>query len=81
MYSYPLIEQADFPPQIGVSLVGWNVIKISHKVKKISPKVLLYYTDGDGSYPENKPQYPVIWLMTSNSTIPPWGKIIKLEEE
>ena len=31
----PPTEQADFPPQIGVSLVGRNVIKVSHKIKKI----------------------------------------------
>ena len=35
MYCYPQMEQTDYPPQIGVSLVGRNVIKVSHKVKKI----------------------------------------------
>ena len=30
------MEQADFPPQIGVSLAGRNVIKVSHKIKKNS---------------------------------------------
>ena len=29
------MEQTDSPPQIGVSSVGRNVIKVSHKVKKI----------------------------------------------
>ena len=31
----PPMEQADSPPQIGVSLVGRNVNKVLHKVKKI----------------------------------------------
>ena len=35
MYCYPQMEQTDFPPQIGVSLAGRNVIKVSHKIKKI----------------------------------------------
>ena len=48
------------------------------KRNKIFPKVLLYYTDSIGTYPEKKPQYPVIWLVTSDNAHPPWGKIIKL---
>ena len=35
MYCYPQMEQTDFPPQIGVSLAGRNVIRVSHKIKKI----------------------------------------------
>ena len=47
------------------------------KEKKLSPKVLLYYTDGHGTYPEKKPEYPVIWVLTENGNIP-WGIKIKL---
>jgi predicted metal-dependent peptidase len=45
--------------------------------KKIQPKVLLYYTDGCGTYPEKKPEYPVIWLLTEKVSVP-WGKKIIL---
>ena len=31
----PQMEQTDFPPQIGVSWAGRNVIKVLHKIKKI----------------------------------------------
>ena len=47
------------------------------KEEKISPKVLLYYTDGCGSCPAKAPEYPVIWVLTENANIP-WGKKIKL---
>ena len=44
--------------------------------KKIQPKVLLYYTDGCGAYPEKKPEYPVIWLLTTKASVPFGKKII-----
>lgn len=47
------------------------------KEKKIQPKVMLYYTDGCGAYPEKKPEYPVIWLLTEKVSVP-WGKKIIL---
>ena len=47
------------------------------KEKNMTPKVLLYYTDGCGDFPKNKPEYPVIWLLTKDADVP-WGKKIKL---
>lgn len=44
--------------------------------KKIQPKVLLYYTDGCGDYPEKKPEYPIIWLLTAKASVPFGKKII-----
>ncbi|MBO5760555.1 MAG: hypothetical protein J6S53_03305 [Lentisphaeria bacterium] len=58
---------------------GTNFIPVFEyiKEKKIQPKVLLYYTDGCGAYPEKKPEYPVIWLLTKKVSVP-WGKKIIL---
>ena len=45
------------------------------KEKKINPRVLLYYTDGAGRFPEKAPAYPVIWALSDNVKVP-WGKKI-----
>jgi predicted metal-dependent peptidase len=46
--------------------------------RNINPAVLLYLTDGYGSYPE-MPQYPVIWVLTGkDAQKPPWGAIAYL---
>ena len=50
------------------------------KNKKLSPKVLLYYTDGCGSFPKTRPAYPVLWLLTEKSDVP-WGKTIMIGKD
>ena len=39
MYCYSQMKQVAPPPQIGVSLAGQNVIKVSHKIKKFSEEL------------------------------------------
>ena len=47
----------------------------------LTPNVLIYFTDGEGPAPENKPPYPVIWMLTKNGKAPvPWGHAINYEE-
>lgn len=40
---------------------------------KITPRILLYYTDGEGVFPEKPPAYPVFWVLTKDAEVP-WGK-------
>ena len=38
---------------------------------------LIYLTDGDGSFPEKAPSYPVLWIMTTrNCSLAPFGQTI-----
>jgi predicted metal-dependent peptidase len=39
--------------------------------KNINPEVLIYITDGFGTYPERAPFYPVLWVLTPNHENPP----------
>ena len=50
------------------------------RVKELgaSPELLIYLTDGWGSFPEKKPSYPVIWVLTRGGNAAPWGKNIDL---
>jgi len=41
------------------------------------PDLLLYFTDGEGSFPDREPPYPVIWLVKGKAKVP-WGQRIQL---
>ena len=41
------------------------------------PDLLIYFTDGQGRFPESEPTVPVIWLIKGKQTVP-WGVRIQL---
>jgi len=41
------------------------------------PDLLLYFTDAEGHFPEQAPDYPVVWLVKGKSRVP-WGERIQL---
>ncbi len=45
---------------------GTDFVPVFDLIKKtnIDPALLIYFTDGDGNYPKEKPEYPVLWVMT-----------------
>lgn len=43
----------------------------------VNPDVLCIFTDGHTPYPDDEPDYPVIWVMTSDKRAP-FGETIKL---
>ena len=45
----------------------------------IEPVCLLYLTDMYGSFPEKAPDYPVMWVATTDMKNNPWGEIVRLE--
>jgi predicted metal-dependent peptidase len=49
------------------------------KKEKITPKVLIYYTDGEGALPPKAPPYPVLWMLSREQNMP-WGKKIVISE-
>lgn len=49
------------------------------KKEKITPKVLIYYTDGEGALPPKAPPYPVLWMLSQEQNMP-WGKKIVISE-
>ncbi len=43
------------------------------------PDALIYLTDGEGSFPKNPPEYPVLWIITGNARpIVPFGEVIRI---
>lgn len=59
---------------------GTSFIPVFEAVKKsrCKPSILIYLTDGMGDYPESKPPYPVLWVLTKDHTVPPWGKTCQI---
>jgi predicted metal-dependent peptidase len=43
------------------------------------PDVLLYFTDANGTFPDNPPFFPVLWLIKGRLPVP-WGQRIQLNE-
>ncbi len=41
------------------------------------PDLLVYFTDAQGEFPEQPPNYPVIWLVKGKSPVP-WGERVQL---
>lgn len=44
----------------------------------LKPDCLVYLTDGYGPFPDQEPQYPVLWCMTTD-VVPPWGDYVRIE--
>lgn len=45
----------------------------------IRPDALVYFTDGEGEFPENPPDYPVLWLIKGRAAVP-WGRRAQLND-
>lgn len=45
----------------------------------LTPELLIYFTDGYGSFPNFDPPYPVVWIMTTDIQ-PPFGEIVEYTE-
>ena len=46
---------------------------------QIVPRALVYLTDGHGPFPEQEPDFPVMWVINNHDVIPPWGEHLILE--
>ena len=42
------------------------------------PAAFIYLTDGYGPFPDQAPNYPVLWCMTTN-VVPPWGEHVRIK--
>ncbi|HEY9149544.1 MAG TPA: VWA-like domain-containing protein, partial [Gammaproteobacteria bacterium] len=42
-----------------------------------NPDLLVYFTDADGEFPKQEPEFPVLWLVKGRGKVP-WGQRIQL---
>ncbi len=45
--------------------------------ERLSPDLLVYFTDAEGQFPEHEPRYPVVWLVKGKAPVP-FGARIQL---
>jgi predicted metal-dependent peptidase len=44
---------------------------------RIKPDYCVFFTDGYGSFPDNKPPFNTLWVMTSE-VVPPFGEVVRV---
>lgn len=47
--------------------------------RQITPRALVYLTDGYGPFPEIEPEFPVLWVINNHKITPPHGEHLILE--
>jgi len=61
---------------------GTNFVPLFEEIEKTGKKkFLIIFTDGFGTFPQTKPSYPVLWVLTAESINPdkiPFGTIAKI---
>jgi predicted metal-dependent peptidase len=83
VHTWKVIRVAEGEPWPDIELRGGGGTDFRPVFRKVEecglhPRALLYLTDGYGTYPETKPRYPVVWVLTPSHHRPPWGQIVVL---
>jgi predicted metal-dependent peptidase len=42
---------------------------------------MIFFSDGCATYPDSKPKYPVLWVLTKENSTPPFGKVAFVLDE
>lgn len=61
---------------------AFNIIDEKMHQENLKPDLVVYFTDGYGTFPQHEPEYPVIWVSThSDKSHYPWGKVVLMEDK
>lgn len=62
---------------------GTSFVPVFEKISELcragyleTPSALIYFTDTLGEFPDEKPEYPVIWVTSYKSAEVPWGELV-----
>ena len=55
-------------------------VEVAQYMEEIPP-VLIYMTDGYGTFPDREPHYPVIWVMINSDVDAPFGKVVRVKHK
>lgn len=84
IYSECTIRQfEDIMSKLNVGGYGGTDLRPPFKVvkeKRLNPKVFIYFSDLFGTFPKEKPRYPVVWVTPKNHGEAPWGKVITIND-
>ena len=70
-------EQVTFRPG---GFGGTSFVPVFEWIEKegIDPACLIYFTDLEGTFPDDEPPYPVLWIDCAGTEVAPWGETIKI---
>ena len=75
-----LTPQDEFPHEFPKENGGTSFVPVFEKITELELELagLVYLTDGEGLYPKDAPEYPVIWVLNKKGKVP-WGEYVELE--
>jgi len=73
------IEAFDPEPTLKIGRGGTRFEPVFEALEKTypTPRLLLYFTDLCGSFPDNPPPYPVLWIVVDGETKAPFGQVFQ----
>lgn len=76
---HPIGPEDPVPSRLGGG-GGTSFVPVFDLLKKenITPHVLIYFTDGYGTFPQ-EPEYPVVWMVVNSDVVPPFGNIVHVK--
>ncbi len=81
VHAHHVIQPFDELPKVIVGRGGTSFIPAIEEASKLEVTSIVYFTDGNGTYPEEEPDIPVIWCMLEGYQQPPWGRVIEIPNE
>lgn len=77
------VRLKDFDPLIFSGGGGTDFSPVFKHLEQSPPRMLIYFTDGFGKFPEEEPPFPVIWAMCEDKDQPcntkvPFGEILRI---
>ncbi len=80
-------EVVEYPNELDFKQVlkgrgGTSFIPVFDKIRDegIRPSCLVYLTDTYGSFPDEQPEYPVLWIINNTEGKVPWGREARLSD-
>ena len=81
-YHFRTLERGDAMPDLEVTGRGgtdFRPVFSEVETRRLQPSCLVFLTDGEGSYPEKAPPYPVLWVLSAEGAgKPPWGRVVRM---
>lgn len=77
---HKIVRPGDDWPTLWTGGGGTDFRPALKTAEELRPDCIVYFTDGDGTFPQTEPRVPVLWALSQNCNVP-WGRKIRLTKE
>ena len=86
VYFQQSVTEADLLPKVHATRGGTDFRPVFVEVQKLLDQGeevsgLVFFTDLYGTWPDTQPDFPVLWVATTDVAGPSWGTILRLQPE